>query len=250
MGSAKGRQKTQADIADDQLRFAYLKNDVDGMRLAFSVGASAHAVFKSQMSVLEWAIVSRRGDLAEELLRGERSKRTEQQDEEMVSAGLFTALALGPPNAMELAEAGGARLWSAAELVDLLLRHGANPNARDVFERSPLMACCGLDQWEAAGFLLPAGADIGALDSNELDVFGRAVIQSACKMAALLGSAGATARYGETEWSAVERYASGSGRTAAELRGVVKSLRERSELDRESAAAGCDGSGKPGGMRL
>lgn len=54
------------------------------------------------------------------------------------------------------------------EALGLLLKHGANPNARNENNEVPLGYALSYDQWEAARFLLGYGADVNGSEREEM----------------------------------------------------------------------------------
>lgn len=54
------------------------------------------------------------------------------------------------------------------EALSLLLKHGANPNARNENNEVPLGYALSYDQWEAARFLLEHAADVNGIERDDM----------------------------------------------------------------------------------
>jgi ankyrin repeat protein len=69
----------------------------------------------------------------------------------------------------ESVDQGGSPLMIAnnVETAEILLKHGANPNAKDRFGLTPLMVASAENRIEVVKILVNSGADVNQKDNNE-----------------------------------------------------------------------------------
>lgn len=158
------------DCGDTPLTLSVRKGNLKMLQALLSIGCNpACTDYRHQKTPLLLAIESRRLDMVKALMLSKIKTPLERTDE-----GLESPLAL-------------AIKTQQLDIFNILLKAGANPNARDVLQRTALM--CALKRGNSAPYvraLLAKGARVEDMDTNNLTAIGYACANRRLKSAKML----------------------------------------------------------------
>jgi ankyrin repeat protein/lipoprotein NlpI len=176
----KGARVNQPDAYRTPLMLAADKGHLEIVKLLLAKGADVNAIGKEDMTALRLAVRQENAAVVSVLLAAGADlkgnyllhdaagvfKRVEEGQVPKQSSEVLQLLLDKGANAKSPDGDSALLVADSAEKVKLLLAHGANPNARGEYGRTPLLAAADERDAESVAVLLGSGADVNAKDSQ------------------------------------------------------------------------------------